>query len=349
VKSNSTHPRPGGVLRDSPRHHEILVDVDSEGIDLRNLSCFQMGIRELLHCEGASEVAQALALPVGLRVEEKEDGCWRLATGFSPAKPFRGFGLNRGWRFVPHIEPAASGVATIVSRVSEGHPVLARPGEFRLSYFPNGENPLHVAIFARLEGDNLMVYDDMPLPSLVHKMVRVPLAELWRTSRDEVVHWFSVEGPAPSLGWPEELKRILTLSVDAWRELGDAHCGISGLTSFCEWFQSWNLDMANPAHVDCLTDVFLSMRFEMSSAHHLLEIALRRTPWLESGQQAADALQAAWRKWNEVIFMLVAWKEKARIVQRPRVHGMLADLSDLERRAIGEVERCLRELKALCV
>lgn len=338
---------PAGVQGHPPRHHEILVDVDSEGIDLRNLSCFQMGIRELLHCEGATEVAQALARPVGLCVEKKGDGYWRLATGFSPAEPFRGFELNRGWRFVAHIEPLASGVASIVSQLSEGHPVLACPGEFHLSYFPSGANPLHVAVFARIEDDDLVVYDDMPLPWLVHKMARVPLGELRGRSGDAVVHWFCLESEAPSLSWPEELGRILTLSVDAWRKPRDPDYGFGGLSRFCRWFRGWDLDVANPADVDRLTELFLSMRFEMSSAHHLLEVALRRTPWLESGQRAADTLQAAWKKWNEVIFMLVAWKEKIRVVQRPRVYGLLDDLSDLEERAIGDLERCLSGLKTV--
>ena len=322
----------------------LLVDIDEEGIDLRNLSCYQMGIRDLLHCEGAAEVAQTMAMPIGLSARSNAGGFWQLATGFGPANPERGFSLNRGWRFVGHVASAPAALPRIIDRVRSGHPALICPAELRLPYFPAELNPQHVAIFARVEDDSITVYDDMPLPGLTLKMATVPLRPLLQLPDDHAVHWFYVERGEEAPSWHTELGHLLGSSVRSWSGYEQPDQGFRGLLSFIDWFRQWELDMESLADVERLTELFLSMRFEMSASHHILEVALRRTEELGGAEAAADVLRAAWKHWNAVILLLFAWKETSQVRQKPNVLSLLHELQTLEARAVDLLDVCRAEI-----
>lgn len=322
-----------------------LVDVDDEGIDIRNLGCTQMGLRELLHCEGVTEIAQAMARPIGFKAEKRRHEYWRLRASPAPTGTPRGVILNRGWRLIEHYGPAALAIVEILNRVESHHPVLICPASLSLPYYPAGKDPLHTAIAARIEDDDLFVYDDMELPSLIDKTTRVAVSDLRRIPKGQLVRWYHIEQSEATTEWEEELGSILVASIQRWRYgIADAGTGLAGLKAFLVWFRSWDVNLADPADVDRLSALFLSMRFEMSSYHHLLAIALGRTANLPSARRAAQALVDVCVNWNAVIVHLFGWKQTKEVRQRAAVETMIAGLIDQESKSIELLEACQREL-----
>ena len=328
------------------RKRALLVDVDEEGIDIRNLSCTQIGLRELLYCEGATELAQIMAAPLGFKAEWRNDGYWRLRTNSVPTWTPRGLKLNRGWRLVGHFTSASIAVPEILGRVTGGHPVLVCPAALLLPYYPADKDPFHTAIAAQVEGDDLLVYDDMPLPALIDKMARVPLSYLRSLPDAQVVRWFHIERVGPTRSWEEELAPILAASMQGWYGDAGAATGLHGLRAFLAWFRSWDIDLADQDDIDRLTALFLSMRFQMSSSHHLLAVALDRTAGIPSAGHAVEALAEICTSWNAVIFHLFAWKEAKEVKQRMTLDSIIAGLIERETELAGLLGACHRELLA---
>jgi len=322
----------------------LLVDVDEEGIDIRNLSCTQIGLRELLYCEGVTQIAQVMAAPLGLALEKRGHGFWRLRTSRIPTWTSRELKLNRGWRLIGHSTSAATAVPEILGRVADGHPVLVCPASLLLSYYPADKDPLHTAIAAQLEGDELLIYDDMQLPSLIDKTTRVPLSHLRCTPESQLVHWFHIAQVETTASWEEELAAILAASTQGWCGSADAGTGLHGLKAFLVWFRSWDVDLTEQGDIDRLTALFLSMRFEMSSSHHLLAVAMDHTPGVPSAGRAAEALAEICMSWNGIIIHLFAWKEAKQVKHRSTLDGMIAGLIDREAKLVRLLEACHREL-----
>ena len=317
---------------------DYLVEVDSEGLSIRNLSCDQMGIRDLLRSAGAPEVAQVLARPIGFAGLSDVRGFYAVTAGPATEESELQCELNCRWRVVAGFDRLGVALERIRAHLDSGQPVLIVPSELGLAYYPESAPPGHLAILGSLRDGVAHVYDDLEVLQLNGRPVPIEWKDFLKASQDQYVHWYHVERLAVQTEWIQVLTGLLDASVAAWTSAPGGNRGLAGLKSLGTWITNWNIDTFRDS--DQLTSLFLSMRFEMTAAHHILEIAVRRTMTLADTQALAESLRQAWRCWNSVIAILVGWKAVGQVGGRTSLEAQFDRLYRAEEHVVDEMERC---------
>ncbi len=328
------------------RTYPFLQNVDAEGLDVGNMSCYLMGMRELLRTGGEARVAQVLALPLSFVPEMDGDRFRQLAVADRPFGPEGRWALNRGYWLVGRRDEFGAVWPRVRARVNGGLPVLVMPGQLELPYFVEGLNPYHVCLLVHVGEDEVVVAEDLPVPGVENKVARAPLAGVIAAGQKNGLHWFYTEREAPAQTWTEELQRILRASVRNMSAGALPGQGLGALTAFRDWFAEWQLDLSQPTDMDCLTDLFCSMRFNQSASRHVLEVALRTTDDLPGAEAAATVLREIWERWNAVIMDLVKWKTVGKVGARAPSLRQIDAIIALEKVAVERLDELTAALTA---